>query len=66
MNPKKLGDNIEIMPVEVKPNELVLFYKNNKLVGEAGGMGCCFLLMTGIGAVSGQKGFMFLDKLVVL
>ena len=42
MNPKKLGDNIEIMPVEVKPNELVLFYKNNKLVGEAGGDGLLF------------------------
>lgn len=42
MNPKKLEDNIEIMPVDIKPNEMVLFYKDNKLIGDASGNGLLF------------------------
>ncbi|MFH0832091.1 MAG: hypothetical protein V1886_04480 [archaeon] len=37
-----LEDNIEIMPIEVKPNEIVLFYRNNKLVENLVGNGFTF------------------------
>lgn len=42
MNQKRLEDNIEIMPVDIKPNEMVLFYRDNPLIGDASGEGLLF------------------------
>lgn len=39
MTQKSLEDNIEVMPVDIKPNEMVLFYLDDKLIGDASGEG---------------------------